>query len=188
MLIFFIDSFCSFITMAGCVDSSLVPRNASWMEIIHDRKYVDLIFKLHTESPSRELLRSLVESCPNHPILRILINMYTHRLLPMIQTRDQATSFMIQFLLIIFKPQRWICFRPNRHVRQFSQLFSTTNMMYSVKHDNTCSICLESFHRFDKVVQQSCQHVFHKHCVLEWFQNQLHCCTCPTCRHVVYSL
>lgn len=43
-----------------------------------------------------------------------------------------------------------------------------------------CSICLESYQEKDKIVQLTCNHIFHKDCIGEWLQNKQN--NCPLCR------
>jgi len=45
-------------------------------------------------------------------------------------------------------------------------------------HD-TCAICLEMMKEGDEVIETHCNHFFHKHCILLWF-NRSH--MCPLCR------
>lgn len=43
----------------------------------------------------------------------------------------------------------------------------------------TCSICLDSYKRNDRVGQLSCGHTFHNDCIRTWLEHQK---TCPLCR------
>ena len=43
-----------------------------------------------------------------------------------------------------------------------------------------CSICLESYQKNDKIVQLTCNHIFHKDCIGEWLQKKQN--NCPLCR------
>ena len=44
---------------------------------------------------------------------------------------------------------------------------------------NECSICLEQYIKKDKIIELSCNHMFHKKCIKEWIKNNN---TCPQCR------
>jgi hypothetical protein len=46
--------------------------------------------------------------------------------------------------------------------------------------DNNCLICLKTFQENQGVRNLSCEHVFHKKCVDQWFRSGHQ--TCPTCR------
>jgi len=53
---------------------------------------------------------------------------------------------------------------------------------------NDCCICLENFILLDRILQFPCFHLFHYHCIMEWFK--LHCNpkTCPNCRREYIDL
>ncbi len=45
--------------------------------------------------------------------------------------------------------------------------------------NETCSICLDHYHKNDRVGTLSCGHTFHEDCIRSWFAQQK---TCPLCR------
>lgn len=45
-----------------------------------------------------------------------------------------------------------------------------------------CTVCLDDYEDGEIVLQLPCSHIFHGHCVPEWFKTQK---TCPLCRHGV---
>ncbi|PRT52474.1 Receptor y region, transmembrane domain- and RING domain-containing protein 2 [Wickerhamiella sorbophila] len=54
-----------------------------------------------------------------------------------------------------------------------------------IEPDKTCSVCLADFDASDKVRQLSCQHIFHQHCIDEWF-TKYHS-YCPLCQLDYYD-
>ena len=44
---------------------------------------------------------------------------------------------------------------------------------------NDCPICLEQYIKKDKIIELSCNHIFHKKCIKEWIKDNN---TCPQCR------
>ena len=61
--------------------------------------------------------------------------------------------------------------RLNKHLKE-----------HLIKSDSQeeCSICLESYQERDKIVQLTCNHIFHKDCIREWLQIKQN--NCPLCR------
>ena len=45
-----------------------------------------------------------------------------------------------------------------------------------------CTICLEDFVQFDKIINLSCLHMFHDKCIKTWLENNNHC---PICKNVI---
>ena len=43
-----------------------------------------------------------------------------------------------------------------------------------------CSICLGEMKKKEKVILLDCNHIYHKDCILEWFQKKNN--SCPLCR------
>jgi len=56
------------------------------------------------------------------------------------------------------------------------------HLINSGETDSTeeCSICLELYQENDRIVQLTCNHIFHKDCIREWLQNKQN--NCPLCR------
>ena len=44
--------------------------------------------------------------------------------------------------------------------------------------DNQCAICLET--SGDNYIQLICKHIYHKHCIDNWYKTNNN--TCPVCR------
>lgn len=42
-----------------------------------------------------------------------------------------------------------------------------------------CSICIDEFEKGDKVISLKCNHIYHKDCILKWFEKSKFC---PICR------
>ncbi|KAF8015885.1 hypothetical protein BT93_H1434 [Corymbia citriodora subsp. variegata] len=51
--------------------------------------------------------------------------------------------------------------------------------VYSAEDRECCSICLEDFHRAEKVTELPCSHVFHRRCIIRWLEGSN---SCPLCR------
>ena len=64
--------------------------------------------------------------------------------------------------------------RFNRHLKEYLLKSET-----AVSTED-CSICLEPYQENDKIVQLTCNHIFHKNCIREWLQNKQN--NCPLCR------
>ena len=45
-----------------------------------------------------------------------------------------------------------------------------------------CTICLEDFERFDKVINLSCLHMFHDNCIKTWIKKNKYC---PICKNAI---
>ena len=43
-----------------------------------------------------------------------------------------------------------------------------------------CTICLEDFIKFDKIINLSCLHMFHSDCIKTWMEKDKHC---PICKN-----
>jgi hypothetical protein len=43
-----------------------------------------------------------------------------------------------------------------------------------------CVICYEKFRNGESAKQLACNHLYHSHCLLQWFSRKI---SCPTCRH-----
>eukprot|EP00111_Clytia_hemisphaerica_P017468 TCONS_00051698-protein len=48
----------------------------------------------------------------------------------------------------------------------------------STQTSERCSICLENYACKDKVMKLSCEHIFHKPCLLKWLQREKRCPLC----------
>ena len=57
-----------------------------------------------------------------------------------------------------------------------------TILFTDIMSNETCSICLESFAKNEKISLLSCNHTFHKQCITEWFKKDT---SCPICRQNV---
>lgn len=47
--------------------------------------------------------------------------------------------------------------------------------------DESCSVCLDEYEEGDQLLQLTCGHVFHRHCIDYWLNGH---CVCPCCRCV----
>ena len=45
-----------------------------------------------------------------------------------------------------------------------------------------CPICLEEYNNNNKIIKLNCDHIFHKHCIKEWFEKKDNC---PNCRKII---
>lgn len=52
----------------------------------------------------------------------------------------------------------------------------------SSKESDTCVICIEPLQSKQTTIILNCNHVYHKDCILDWFNKEL---TCPMCRKPV---
>ena len=52
----------------------------------------------------------------------------------------------------------------------------------SSKESETCVICIEPLQSKQSTIILNCNHVYHKDCILDWFNKEL---TCPMCRKPV---
>ena len=43
-----------------------------------------------------------------------------------------------------------------------------------------CTVCYETFTDGETVKRMACTHLFHSHCLLQWFRSKI---SCPTCRY-----
>lgn len=53
-----------------------------------------------------------------------------------------------------------------------------------IKDGQFCSICFNLYEQSDELLQLSCQHVYHRQCLMQWLQTHYRC---PYCRFVVYQ-
>jgi hypothetical protein len=88
---------------------------------------------------------------------------------------------------IIQSPQdRWASFRQPVVVRPSNEVLQqNTEIMngLDVGQGNTCSVCQDSIIATDSCRRlNSCQHIFHRTCIDEWFERSVYC---PVCRHDV---
>lgn len=47
---------------------------------------------------------------------------------------------------------------------------------------NVCAICLNDNNENMNIITLNCNHIFHEHCILSWFENYGTIPTCPCCR------
>ena len=47
-----------------------------------------------------------------------------------------------------------------------------------------CSICLDEYTDDDKIIKLTCNHIYHKGCIKEWFKVNKNC---PNCRKNIIS-
>ena len=73
-----------------------------------------------------------------------------------------------------------ICGRIGNRFRVRRLNHNLKEYLLNSENDEGCSICLESYHDNDKIVQLTCNHIFHKDCIREWLQNKQN--NCPLCR------
>ena len=59
---------------------------------------------------------------------------------------------------------------------------NSTNSTNSSKESETCVICIEPLHSKQTTIILDCNHIYHKNCILDWFNKEL---TCPMCRKPV---
>ena len=52
----------------------------------------------------------------------------------------------------------------------------------SSKESDTCVICIEPLQSKQTTIILDCNHIYHKDCILDWFNKEL---TCPMCRKPV---
>lgn len=50
------------------------------------------------------------------------------------------------------------------------------SLIEDIPSDQECSICMEPFN--EDTVKLSCEHMYHKECIIEWFQNSKRCPLC----------
>ena len=70
--------------------------------------------------------------------------------------------------------------RFNRNLKEHliqSETIVSNNLIGSREE---CSICLETYQARDKIVQLTCNHIFHNDCIREWLLNKNN--NCPMCR------
>ncbi|KAL3742521.1 hypothetical protein ACJRO7_017913 [Eucalyptus globulus] len=71
---------------------------------------------------------------------------------------------------------------PGRVVRRGaskSAILGLKEKVYAAEGGDCCSICLEDFHRAEKVTELPCSHVFHRRCIIKWLEGSN---SCPLCR------
>ena len=59
---------------------------------------------------------------------------------------------------------------------------NSTNSTNSSKESETCVICIEPLQSKQTTIILDCNHIYHKNCILDWFNKEL---TCPMCRKPV---
>lgn len=59
--------------------------------------------------------------------------------------------------------------------------------MQYVENEN-CAICLDPCTPENSVLLRQCEHIFHKHCVLQWMVRSDSTPTCPLCREAVVQI
>ncbi|KAF8026031.1 hypothetical protein BT93_F2754 [Corymbia citriodora subsp. variegata] len=60
-----------------------------------------------------------------------------------------------------------------------SAILGLKEKFYAAEDEDCCSICLEEFHRAEKVTELPCSHVFHRRCIIRWLEDRD---SCPLCR------
>ena len=65
------------------------------------------------------------------------------------------------------------------NIQMVFSLFSF-DIIFRSKMRVNCSTCLELLTPSDNLVCTPCGHVFHVHCVMQWFESKKNC---PQCRH-----
>ncbi|XP_030549943.2 E3 ubiquitin-protein ligase RNF181-like [Rhodamnia argentea] len=60
-----------------------------------------------------------------------------------------------------------------------SAILGLKEKVYAAEDGECCSICLEDFHRAEKVAELPCSHVFHRPCIIQWLDSSN---SCPLCR------
>ncbi|KAF8032137.1 hypothetical protein BT93_D1149 [Corymbia citriodora subsp. variegata] len=60
-----------------------------------------------------------------------------------------------------------------------SAILRLKEKFYDAEDKDCCSICLEEFHRTEKVTELPCSHVFHRRCIIRWLEDKN---SCPLCR------
>ena len=73
--------------------------------------------------------------------------------------------------------QKW---RFNRNLKEHLIQSETMVLNNLISSREECSICLEPYQERDKIVQLTCNHIFHNDCIREWLQNKQN--NCPLCR------
>jgi hypothetical protein len=73
-----------------------------------------------------------------------------------------------------------ICEKIDKRVRSWKLNKHLKEHLLKSDSAGECSICLESYQERDKIVQLTCNHIFHKDCIREWLQNKQN--NCPLCR------
>ena len=56
---------------------------------------------------------------------------------------------------------------------------SFEEVKFNSQDNNKCSICLENFDTQEFIAKTSCNHLFHKICLQNWYNKHN---TCPICR------
>ena len=56
-----------------------------------------------------------------------------------------------------------------------------------LNEDKDCPICYIEFEKGDNVAKLSCGHIYHKNCIILWFDKNLSSPTCPICRQNMYG-
>lgn len=102
---------------------------------------------------------------------------------------DEDTLFEIKLMIgtILFCSffvqcaNAWdICGRIDKRVRSWRLNKHLKEHLINSDSQEECSICLESYQERDKIVQLTCNHIFHKDCIREWLQIKQN--NCPLCR------
>jgi len=73
-----------------------------------------------------------------------------------------------------------ICEKIDKRVRSWKLNKHLKEHLLKSDSAGECSICLELYQENDKIVQLTCNHIFHKDCIREWLQNKQN--NCPLCR------
>lgn len=63
--------------------------------------------------------------------------------------------------------------------QQFNEIQNSEITPIESQIGQQCAICLDTIQRNSHIVNLSCNHFFHKNCILRWYQSHS---TCPLCR------
>ncbi len=58
--------------------------------------------------------------------------------------------------------------------------FSKLNCIKTKKTDESCTICVENYKKYQNLIVLDCNHYFHKRCIKKWLTKQSS--KCPLCR------
>jgi hypothetical protein len=96
------------------------------------------------------------------------------------------TTFIIIYLFLLTYNLLLIYHTTRIYYNKFT--FSIDNLLHNINFNTVdnkdCSICLEDFDNSKQICQLiQCSHLFHKNCIIEWYNisNQF---SCPYCRCV----
>ncbi len=93
-----------------------------------------------------------------------------------------SDGFIAVFSLLYIMGFMWECCELKQYVKSIKSVkeYSKLEVVVDYRGEEECCICYEGLKSENVVVRLSCDHMYHKECIEEWFKEKR---ICPYCRH-----